>query len=58
MRGEFYGLYALSGKATTFMAPLCVAIATQAFADQRAAGAVVVVFLIVGYVILRRVKEE
>ena len=58
MEGEFYGLYALSGKATTFLAPLCIAIATQVFVSQRAAGVVVIVFLVAGYWLLRRVREE
>ena len=58
MEGEFYGLYALSGKATTFLAPLCIAIATQVFVSQRAAGVVVIVFLVVGYILLRRVREK
>ncbi len=58
MAGEFYGLYALSGKATTFMAPFCIAVATQYFMSQRAAGVVVVIFLAVGFILLTRVREE
>lgn len=58
MVGEFYGLFALSGKATAFMAPLAIAIFTEIFASQRAAGAVVLVFLLVGFVLLLRVREE
>ena len=58
MMGEFYGLYALSGKATAFMAPLAIALLTTAFASQRAGIAVVLVFLVVGLVLLLFVGEE
>ena len=58
MMGEFFGLYALSGKATAFMAPLAVALLTSAFASQRAGIAVILVFLVVGLGLLLFVREE
>lgn len=54
---EFFGLYALSGKATAFAAPLAVGITTAAFQSQRAGLAVVVVFLIAGLALFWRVRE-
>ncbi len=58
MVGEFYGLYALSGKATAFLAPLAIAIVTDAFASQRAGIATILVFLAVGFILLLPVREE
>lgn len=58
MVAEFYGLFALSGKATAFVAPFAVALATTYFASQRAALVVVLVFLLAGYVLLHRVRED
>ena len=58
MVGEFYGLYALSGKATSFMAPLAIGLLTNAFASQRVGLAVVPIFLVVGLVLLLFVREE
>lgn len=57
MVGEFYGLYSLSGRATTFLAPLLIGIATAVFSTQRIAAAIVLVFLAIGFAILWRVKE-
>ena len=56
--GEFFGLYALSGKATAFMAPLSIAFLTQAFDSLRVAIAVILVFLVVGLLGLLTVREE
>ena len=55
---EFFGLYALSGKATAFAAPLAVSAATAALASQRAGLAVLIVFLVVGGGLLIRVPVE
>jgi UMF1 family MFS transporter len=54
---EFFGLYALSGKATAFLAPLVVALATDAFASQRAGLISVVLFLLIGAAALWAVRE-
>jgi MFS transporter, UMF1 family len=58
MAGEFFGLFALSGRATAFLAPLLVAVATDVFASQRAGLAVVLVFLAAGFVLMLKVREE
>lgn len=57
MIGEFYGLYALSGRATAWMAPAASGAATLLFDSQRAGVAAIVPFFVVGFVILWRVRE-
>ncbi|MFQ5534382.1 MAG: MFS transporter [Sphingomonadales bacterium] len=57
-RAKYFGLYAMSGKATAFLAPLLVGIFTTLFHSQRAGLAVIVVFLVAGLAILTRVSEE
>jgi UMF1 family MFS transporter len=54
---EFFGLYALSGKATAFLAPLAVALATDAFASQRAGLVSVLLFFVIGAAALWPVRE-
>lgn len=49
---EFFGLYALSGRVTSFMGPLLLAIMTDALNSQRAGMAVVVFFLFAGAALL------
>ena len=56
-RAEMFGLYALSGKATNFAGPLVFAWTTALFDSQRAGMATIIVFLLVGLLLLRRVKE-
>jgi len=58
MTGEFYGLYALSGKATAFLAPFLIAVATQVSQTQRAALGVILVFLVLGLVLLVKCVRE
>jgi UMF1 family MFS transporter len=53
---QFFGLFALSGKVTSFMGPLAVGAVTAAAASQRAGMAVLVVFFCVGALVLSRVK--
>ena len=55
---EFFGLYALSGEATAFAAPLAVAAATTASGSQQWGMAVIVAFLAVGLAGLFLVREE
>lgn len=57
MIGEFYGLFALSGKATAFAAPFAVAAVTAWFVSQRAGVAVILVFLIAGGLLMLRVRD-
>jgi len=54
---EMFGLFALSGKITSFLNPLVLAWATLHFQSQRAGMATVVVFLAVGALLLLPVKE-
>ena len=55
---EFFGLYALSGEATAFMAPLTVAIATQLSGSQQWGMAAIIAFLAIGFIGLGFVREE
>ena len=55
---EFFGLYALSGKATAFLAPLAIALVTDAAGSQRAGLAVIIAFFIVGLLLFLPVREE
>ena len=50
--GRYFGIYALSGRATSFMAPLMVASVTDWTNDARAGMAMILPFFIVGFVIL------
>lgn len=58
MLSEVYGLFTLTGKATAFLAPLCVAIVTSATQSQRLGFAVILVFLVAGLIGLFWVREE
>jgi UMF1 family MFS transporter len=53
---QFFGLLALSGRVTSFLAPLSVAAVTTLAASQRAGMAVLVGFFAVGLFILTFVK--
>ena len=50
--GRYFGLYALSGRATSFLAPLCVAIVTGWTASARMGMAMILIFFVVGLVVL------
>jgi UMF1 family MFS transporter len=58
MTGEFFGLFALSGRATAWMAPLAIGIVTETTHSNRLGVACVLVFLVLGFVLLWRVREE
>jgi MFS transporter, UMF1 family len=58
MLNEFFGLFAMSGTATSFVGPACIGILTTMFQSQRAGVAVGIVFLLVGVLILFKVREE
>jgi UMF1 family MFS transporter len=53
--GRYFGLLALSGKVTSFLAPLSVALATDLAGSQSAGLAVLIAFFAVGAVLLRPV---
>ena len=55
---EFFGFFALTGKAAAFAGPLLFGILTEAFGTQRAGVASVLVFFLVGGALLLRVDEK
>lgn len=57
MRGEMFGLYAVTGKITSFMGPFAVGAVTALAGSQRIGMATILVFLIVGLILLQSVKE-
>jgi UMF1 family MFS transporter len=58
MTGEFFGLFALSGRATAWMGPLAIGIVTTATQSNRLGVACVLVFLVLGFILLWGVREE
>jgi UMF1 family MFS transporter len=57
LQAEMFGLFALSGKATTFLGPLVLGTATAMFNSQRAGMASVLAFFLVGLLLLLPVQE-
>jgi len=57
-QAEFFGFYQFSGKATSFLGPVLLGIAAQAFDSQRAGVASVLLFLVVGGGLLLWVDER
>lgn len=56
--GEFFGLYVMVGRASSFAAPLLVAVATTVFANQTTGVfSVALVFMVLGLALLGRVHE-
>jgi MFS transporter, UMF1 family len=55
---QYFGLFALSGKVTSFMAPLAVSLVTGITMSQKAGMAVLIVFFLAGLVLLARVRER
>ena len=55
MRGEFFGLFALSGRVTSFLGPLLVGWVTYLAASQRVGMAMILPFFIIGALILMSV---
>ncbi len=58
MATQFFGLFALSATVTAFLAPLMVATATDLFESQRIGFASLALLMIVGAVLLLKVREE
>ena len=58
MATQFFGLFALSSTVTAFLAPLMVALATDFFDSQRIGFASLALLMIIGAVMLAKVKEE
>ncbi|MEM6583762.1 MAG: MFS transporter [Pseudomonadota bacterium] len=55
---EAFGLYALSGKATTFVGPILIGVTTGLFESQRVGILPVIVLFLAGAVLLRFVSSE
>lgn len=56
-RSKYFGLYALSGKATAFLAPLLIAPLTAASGSQRGGLSVILLFLAAGAGLLATVRQ-
>ncbi len=52
--GQYFGLFALSGKVTSFIGPILVAVVTQVSGSQRAGLVVLLVMFAAGFALLRR----
>lgn len=55
---QYFGLFALTGKVTSFIGPLLIGAITAITASQKAGMAVLVVFFVAGLGLLMRVREE
>jgi MFS transporter, UMF1 family len=58
MLNEFFGLFAMSGTATSFVGPAAIGVLTTVFQNQRAGVAVGIAFLLVGLLVMFKVKEQ
>ena len=54
---QCFGLFALTGKVTSFVGPLLIGVVTAVTASQKAGMGLLVVFFIVGLALLSRVRE-
>src|SRR4051794_27324808 len=54
---QYFGLFALTGRVTSFVGPLLIGVVTTVTASQKAGMAVLVVFFVAGLMLLRRVRE-
>ena len=55
---QCFGLFALTGKVTSFVGPLLIGVVTAVTASQKAGMGLLVVFFVVGLVLLARVRAE
>ena len=55
---QYFGLFALTGKVTSFIGPLLIGAITAATASQKAGMAVLVVFFVAGLALLMRVRDH
>lgn len=58
MATQFFGLFALSGTVTAFLAPLMVATTTTWFQSQRAGFASLALLMVLGFIMLAWVRQE
>jgi MFS transporter, UMF1 family len=54
---QYFGLFALTGKVTSFVGPLLIGIITAVTASQKAGMAVLVAFFVAGLALLARVRD-
>jgi UMF1 family MFS transporter len=54
---QYFGLFALTGKVTSFVGPLLIGLITAVSESQKAGMAVLVLFFVAGLVLLGRVRE-
>jgi UMF1 family MFS transporter len=54
---QYFGLFALTGKVTSFVGPLLIGIITAVSASQKAGMAVLVLFFVAGLALLARVRD-
>jgi MFS transporter, UMF1 family len=54
---QCFGLFALTGKVTSFVGPLLIGVITEITASQKAGMAVLVLFFVAGLALLARVRE-
>ena len=55
---QYFGLFALNGKVTSFVGPLLIGLVTAVTASQRAGMAVLVLFFVLGLLLLVQVRDE
>jgi MFS transporter, UMF1 family len=55
---QYFGLFALTGKVTSFIGPLLIGVITAVTESQKAGMAVLVAFFVAGLALLARVKDE
>ncbi|WP_291687105.1 MFS transporter [Bradyrhizobium sp.] len=55
---QYFGLFALTGKITSFVGPLLIGVITAVTASQKAGMAVLVLFFVAGLVLLARVDQD
>src|ERR1700755_3105492 len=53
---QYFGLFALTGKVTSFVGPMLIGVITAATASQKAGMAVLVLFFVIGLALLARVR--
>ena len=55
---QFFGLFAMSGKLTSFLAPLAVAIVTSISNSQRIGISVIIAFFVIGFLLMLRLRQH
>jgi len=57
LRGELFGLYAFSGKATAFIGPFLVALFSDLMDSQRAGMATIIIFFVIGLALMHKLPD-